>query len=169
MRVNAACLLTILFASSASGFRIPSSGERISRRAAVATTALSAVALPLAAFADTLPELSGSQAGFDAAAEKRAKFLAKQKVFKKAWRKELSNLEFAADDAEAEAAVEALIKLIYQNGKEIPEGVRKMDLDQVYKIQKAKLGKDARMKFAKLDQIVKEIVTVKPMGLEDPF
>ena len=63
-------------------------------------------------------------------------------MFKKAWRKRLSDLEFATNDAEATEAIEALIKLIYENGVEIPEGVRKMDLDQVYKTVKGKLGKD---------------------------
>ena len=101
---------------------------------------------------------------FDAAAEKRKKFQEKQKAFKKAWRKQLSNLEFAETDAEATEAIEALIKLIYENGKEIPEGVRKMDLDQVYKNVKGKLAKETRMTFAKLDTIVQKIVTVKPMG-----
>ena len=81
---------------------------------------------------------------FDAAAEKRKKFQEKQKAFKKAWRKQLSNLEFAETDAEATEAIEALIKLIYENGNEIPEGVRKMDLDQVYKNVKGKLAKETR-------------------------
>ena len=48
--------------------------------------------------------------GFDGAAEKREAFLKKQKSFKKAWRKELSNLEFAQNDEEASAAVGALYK-----------------------------------------------------------
>ena len=94
----------------------------------------------------------------------RDRFQEKQKAFKKAWRKQLSNLEFAETDAEATEAINALIKLIYENGNEIPEGVRKMDLDQVYKNVKGKLAKETRMTFAKLDTIVQKIVTVKPMG-----
>ena len=101
---------------------------------------------------------------FDDAAEKRKKFQEKQKIFKKNWRKQLSNLEFAQNDAEAKDAIQALTKLIYANGVEIPEGVRKMDLDQVYKSQKEKLAKDTRMEFGKLDALVMRIVTVKPMG-----
>ena len=57
-------------------------------------------------------------------------------------------MEFASNDAEAEEAIDALIKLIRENGTEIPEGVRKMDLDQVYRAQKDKLTKPARMKCA---------------------
>jgi hypothetical protein len=101
---------------------------------------------------------------FDDAADKRKKFQEKQKIFKKNWRKQLSNLEFAQNDAEAKDAIQALTKLIYANGVEIPEGVRKMDLDQVYKSQKEKLAKDTRMEFGKLDALVMRIVTVKPMG-----
>lgn len=82
--------------------------------------------------------------GFEDGAAKRAAFLEKQKKFKKAWRKELSNLEFASGDEEATEAIGALLKLINANGFEIPEGVRKMDLDQVYKAVQPKLSKGAR-------------------------
>jgi len=103
--------------------------------------------------------------GFGADEQKRAAFLAKQKAFKKAWRKELSNLEFASNDQEAVEAVTNLFKLIQKNGLEIPEGVRKMDLDQVYKTVKPRLSKDARMEFLKLDQLVRDITTVKNLSV----
>ena len=102
--------------------------------------------------------------GFNADEEKRRKFLEKQKAFKKAWRKELSNLEFAANDAEFIAANDALFKLIKDNGFQIPEGVRKMDLDQVYKTVQPRLDKNARMEFQKLNKVVTDIVTVKREG-----
>jgi N-acetyl-anhydromuramyl-L-alanine amidase AmpD len=100
-------------------------------------------------------------AGFDAAAEKRKAFIEKQKKYKKAWRKELSNLEFASGDADAKVAVEALYELIKANGYEVPEGIRKQDLDQVYKAVQPRLGKEARMEFLKLDQVVRDITSVK--------
>ena len=102
--------------------------------------------------------------GFSADEDKRRKFLEKQKAFKKAWRKELSNLEFATSDAEFVEANDALFKLIQQNGFQIPEGVRKMDLDQVYKTVQPRLSKSARMEYAKLNKIVTDIVTVKREG-----
>jgi hypothetical protein len=107
--------------------------------------------------------------GFTAGAEKRAAFLEKQKKYKKAWRKELSNLEFASNDAEFTESVAALTKLIRENGFQIPEGVRKQDLDQVYVTVKPRLQKDARLEYAKLEKIVREIVTVKKMDSTDPF
>jgi len=85
----------------------------------------------------------------------------KQKAFKKAWRKELSNMEFAANDKEFVDAVEALYKLVRANGLEVPEGIRKMDLDQVYKTVAPRLGKEARMEFLQLDQVIRDITTVK--------
>ena len=88
--------------------------------------------------------------GFEQSSEKRAAFQAKQKAYKKAWRKELSNLEFASNDSEAIAAINALYKLINVNGLEIPEGVRKMDLDRVYKTVQPKLSKEARMDYQKV-------------------
>ena len=112
--------------------------ERLSRRD-VATgivggaAALSAF-MPFAAFANTQPMYEGVQEGFDAAAEKRKAFMARQKEFKKEWRKQLANLEFSSDDAEALDAITKLRKLIILNGNEIPEGVRKQDMDQVRRL-----------------------------------
>ena len=139
--------------------------QPLGRRAALSSAAAAfAVGVPLSVLADTQAMYDEAQPGFDAAAEKRKAFQQKQKIFKKSWRKELSNLEFASNDAEAAEAIEALKKLIYSNGFEIPEGVRKMDLDQVYRTQKAKLNKETRLKFGELDSMVLKIVTVKPMG-----
>ena len=101
---------------------------------------------------------------FEVNYELRQKFLEKQKVFKKAWRKELANLEFCSNDAEALDAIQALVTLIIKNGKEIPEGVRKQDLDQVYKTVQGKLAKETRLEFKKLDAFVQQIVTVKNMN-----
>ena len=70
---------------------------------------------------------------------------------------------------EATEAIIALEKLIYSNGYEIPEGIRKMDLDQVYKTVQGKLQKTTRMEFKKLDGMVQQITTVKSMGVDfDP-
>lgn len=115
----------------------------------------------LPASANTEAMLDKPMAGFDQGEEKRAEFQKKQKAFKKAWRKELSNMEFAANDADFVEAVTSLYKLIRTNGLEIPEGIRKMDLDQVYKTVQPRLGKEARMEFLKLDAVVRDIVTVK--------
>ena len=124
---------------------------------------------PLAASANTQAELDKPMEKFEVDAAKRQAFQARQKIFKKAWRKELSNLEFSSNDAEATEAINSLIKLIAQNGNEIPEGIRKMDLDQVYKTVQGNLQKDTRMQFKKLDGIVQQIVTVKSMGVDfDP-
>lgn len=101
------------------------------RRSLVAGAALAAFS-PLKAMANTEPMLDKPMAGFDVDAEKREAFKKKQKEYKKAWRKELANLEFASDDKEAIASINGLYRLINQNGLEIPEGVRKMDLDQVW-------------------------------------
>ena len=93
--------------------------------------ALGALLLPLSASANTQPMLDKPTEQFDAAAEKRKAFMEKQKVFKKEWRKQLANLEFSSNDEEALDAITKLTKLVYMNGKEIPEGVRKQDMDQV--------------------------------------
>ena len=91
-------------------------------------------------------------------------FLKKQKVFKKAWRKQLAELEFSSNDAEAMQAIDNLIELIFKNGKEIPEGVRKMDLDQVYKTVQGNLQKETRMEFKSLDALVLKVTSTKQMG-----
>ena len=92
--------------------------------------ALGALLLPLSASANTQADLDKPTEGFDNGEAKRAAFRVKQKEFKKEWRKQLANLEFAANDAEASEAIGKLTKLIYLNGNEIPEGIRKQDMDQ---------------------------------------
>ena len=147
------------------------SAHPLGRRALASALGAAAVASALPVWANTAAELGGeTQSGFEAGQEKRAAFQKKQKSFKKAWRKQLSELEFSQNDEEATVAVDALFKLVIENGGEIPEGVRKMDLDQVYKTVKPKLGKTARMNFAKLDKLVLDIVTVKNLkGFEGAF
>jgi hypothetical protein len=90
--------------------------------------------------------------GFGTDESKRSAFKEKQKKYKKAWRKSLSDLEFATTDAEAITAVDNLYALIKENNFEVPEGVRKMDLDQVYKTVQPKIGKNARMNFQKVSR-----------------
>ena len=116
-----------------------------------------------------MPDLMEPTEGFNNDEAKRAAFRDKNKKFKKAWRQELGNLEFSTNDAEAVAAMRALTQLIKENGGEIPEGVRKQDLDQIYTTIKPNLEKDARLEFLKLDQVVRNIVTVKKMDSGDPF
>lgn len=175
MRVAMLCLAMLAIVS---GFRAPSATQRtqnvpssspvpLGRRAVVSGIGLAALlAGPLSARANTQPMLDKPMEKFESDEDKRQAFQKKQKTFKKAWRKELSALEFASNDAEAEEAIRNLIKLIRVNGNEIPEGVRKMDLDQVYRIVKPKLSKEARMEYAQLETIVRQIVTVKSMSDE---
>ncbi len=148
----------LLLSSSVDGLRVPlaprSDGVSYStqRRGVLAGAAALVTLGPLAppAMADTEPMLDKPMEGFGTDEEKRAAFKAKQKKYKKAWRKELSNLEFASNDAEAISAVDNLYGLLKENNFEVPEGVRKMDLDQVYKTVQPKLGKGARMNFQKV-------------------
>ena len=142
--------------------------DTTSRRQALslfpAAAALAALARPpMPAIANTEAELASPTAAFGDSEVKRAEFTKLQAKYKKAWRKELSNLEFATSDAEAVDAVSNIIKLIRQNGNEIPQGIRKQDLDQVYKRVKPSLGKEARLAFLDLDALVGKIVSVKSL------
>ena len=137
----------------------------LGRRAALFGAASTAM-LPLAAFANTQPMLDKPTEKFEADEARRKVFLEKQKVFKKQWRKQLAELEFSSNDEEAMQAIDALIELIQKNGMEIPEGIRKQDMDQVYRTVQGKLQKPTRMEFKKLDAIVQQIVTVKSMGVD---
>ena len=123
-------------------------------------------------WADTQPQFAEQgQKSLDNE-QKRAAFIAKQKIYKKAWRKELANFEYATSDLENVEAIETMIKvcgpaeahrgphmarpsrpaltvtasltrarprdqMIKKNGGDIPEGVRRQDLDQIYKRIKA--------------------------------
>mmetsp|Transcript_49265 Transcript_49265/g.128538 ORF Transcript_49265/g.128538 Transcript_49265/m.128538 type:complete len:175 (+) Transcript_49265:1-525(+) len=164
----------VLFAglvASSDALRLPASSSATtsvptSRRGLLAGAAAFAVLAPLApAMANTEPILDKPMEKFEADAAKRAAFMEKQKMFKKAWRKALSDLEFASTDAEATEAMDTLYGLIKKNGFEIPEGVRKMDLDQVYKTVQPRLNKSSRMEFQKLDQIVRDITSVKTLSV----
>ena len=55
--------------------------------------------------------LSEPMAGFNSDEEKRAAFVKKQKAFKKAWRREIGNFEFASNEKESVDAIEALAKV----------------------------------------------------------
>ena len=137
---------------------------------------------------------------------KRAKFVEAQKQYKKKWRQELANLEYASNENESIEAIEALARvrrgrterflllpratrcscrprlcppshctrtrpppaqLVQTNNGDIPEGARKMDLDQIYKRIKPDLGKKARMEFLQLDEMVRNAVRVKNMAEDD--
>ena len=165
-RIVVLCVAAVLAPTSALVCRDTSALTRrglLKQTVAAAAPLLTLGATPV--WANTQAELDKPMEKFDVNADKREAFIKKQKVYKKAWRKELSKLEFADNGPEAVEAIDKLIKLIAENGFEIPEGVRKMDLDQVYKNVKPKLDKDARMEFAKLDDMVRRIVTVK--GMQD--
>jgi len=142
-----------------------SSTRRTLLARAASFAALGTAVMP--SHANTEAELAEPMSGFGTGEEKRKAFLDNQKKYKKAWRRELSNLEFASNDEEAIAAVDSLFKLIQENKFEVPEGVRKMDLDQVYKAVQPKLGKNARMNFQKLDQVVRDITSVKGVDKDE--
>ena len=158
MRVHEA-LAVLLLTSSVDGLRMPlaacSNGlnSNSCRRSVLAGAAALLTLGPLApAMANTAPMLDKPREGFGTDESKRSAFKEKQKKYKKAWRKSLSDLEFATTDAEAIAAVDNLYALIKENNFEVPEGVRKMDLDQVYKTVQPKIGKNARMNFQKVSR-----------------
>ena len=90
-----ACLALAVHSSRALRL-VPTEGRRAALGRGVAAAAASAAAAsaaataalrPTAAMASTAAELTGVQAGFDEAAEKRARYQAMQKDYKKAWRK----------------------------------------------------------------------------------
>jgi len=104
--LKSACLLLLTTAACAlQPAARPAASRTQSRRAALGSGALAAAALaaarlPRAALADTPAAMEGSMAGFDAGEIKRAKYSEMQKLYKKQWRKELSNLEFSSSDTE---------------------------------------------------------------------
>ncbi|KAL1529986.1 hypothetical protein AB1Y20_000912 [Prymnesium parvum] len=154
-------LLALLLLGRATGARLQLPGQ-LSRRQ-LSVVGVSALVAPWRASANTAPLLTEPMTGFSADEAKRAAFLEKQKKFKKAWRKELSNLEYAADDEEFVTGIQNIVKLIMANGKDLPEGARRQDLDQVYKRVQPKLGKNARMSFQQLDKLVLDITSVKTL------
>ena len=83
------------------------------RRSVLAGAAAFLTLGPLApAMANTAPMLDKPMEGFGTDESKRSAFKEKQKKYKKAWRKSLSDLEFATTDAEAITAVDNLYALI---------------------------------------------------------
>ena len=57
--------------------------------------------------------------------------------------------------------------MIQKNNGDIPEGVRRQDLDQIYKRIKEGMGKTARMSFLQLDGVVRNAERVKNMAEDD--
>ena len=57
--------------------------------------------------------------------------------------------------------------MIKRNNGDIPEGVRRQDLDQIYKRIKGNMGKTARMTFLQLDETVRNAERVKNMAEDD--
>lgn len=107
-------ILLLLSSQSAWALQLPAMAPAAhSRRAALGSGALAAAAaaftqLPLVANADTQAAMEGTMKGFDADEIKRAKYQEMQKAYKKAWRKQLSNLEYASNDAEVSASAAVL-------------------------------------------------------------
>ena len=106
----------------------------LGRRAATGALLGGLLGAPLGASANTQPMLDKPMEQFETGEARRAEFLKKQKVFKKQWRSALAELEFCSNDAEALDAIQRLVTLIGQNNGQIPEGIRKMDLDQVRRL-----------------------------------
>lgn len=102
-------LVLLMLAQPAWSLQLPARAQGgHSRRAALGSGALAAAAvavaqLPLVASADTMAAMEGTMQGFDSDEIKRAKYQEMQKTYKKAWRKQLSNLEYASSDAEVSA------------------------------------------------------------------
>ena len=116
------------------------------------------------------PEATAAQvSALDDAAAKRAEFKKREAAYRKAWRREISNLEFAANDEEFIDAVRNLLTMIEQfGGDTLPNGKgSKVELEQVYVIQKDKLGKNARMAFLQLDSKATQLASPKREGIED--
>lgn len=98
----------------AAGLRVPPATHNRRHVVRLAVGAGATIAGPLSGspvFADTQAELAGPSAASEANEIKRAEFIKKQKTYKKNWRKELSNFEFASNDKESVEAMEALYKV----------------------------------------------------------
>ena len=204
------CALGVL-AAPASALVCRDTGA-VTRRGLLQKTVAAAVPLltlgAAPVWADTQPQFAEQGQKSMDNEEKRKKFLAAQKVYKKAWRKELAQFEYATSDLETMEALEAMItvrpsrgpatsltpahgaalsayppqqtvaapphsrtapptQMIKRNNGDIPEGVRRQDLDQIYKRIKVNMGKTARMTFLKLDETVRNAERVKNMAEDD--
>ena len=114
--------LVLCLAASARALRVPAraagplttdrTAHVTTRRALLGIAAASAAATATAARADTQSLLDEPMSGFTSDELKRAAFEKKQKAYKKAWRRYLSDLEFATGDEEAVGAIKSLAALI---------------------------------------------------------
>ena len=122
--MTARTALVLCLAASARALRVPAAGPLTTdraahvttRRALLGTAAASAVATATAVRADTQPLLEEPTSGFVTDEAKRAAFEKKQRAYKKAWRRYLSDLEFATGDEEAVGAIKSLAALIRAHG-----------------------------------------------------
>ena len=105
------CALGVL-AAPASALVCRDTGA-VTRRGLLQKTVAAAVPLltlgAAPVWADTQPQFAEQGQKSMDNEQKRAKFLANQKVYKKAWRKELANFEYATSDLETLEAIEAMI------------------------------------------------------------
>jgi len=176
------CLVLILCAGT-HAFQAASLRSRVERRQAQPSCAavdrrsaaqlLGVAAASLAVLssqpveANTEAMLAEPTAGFVSGEAARAEFEKKQKAYKKKWRKELANLEYATSESESLEAIITLTRLVASEGN-LPEGIRKMDLDQVYKRVQPNLSKDTRLAFGQLDRLVGKVTSVKDLkGLDE--
>ena len=110
MRSNSALAAVALALLPTSSALVVSGGSASTRRAVVQRVAGMAVATPLAAWANTEAILKEPMQGFENDEAKRAAFVKKQKAYKKQWRAELNNFDYASNDAESMQAIEAMAK-----------------------------------------------------------
>ena len=104
-------MLLLATAAQSASMVLPTSTAASSRRAFVQRVAFAAAGVSVpAAWANTEPMLSEPMAGFNVDEAKRAAFEKKQKAYKKAWRREIGNFEFASNEKESVEAIEALAK-----------------------------------------------------------
>ena len=105
------CALGVL-AAPASALVCRDTGA-VTRRGLLQKTVAAAVPLltlgAAPVWADTQPQFAEQGQKSMDNEEKRKKFLAAQKVYKKAWRKELAQFEYATSDLETMEALEAMI------------------------------------------------------------
>ena len=175
VRIYAIWFVLLQMSAASAALLHPLARDVISRRSAAKELAQSAgllASLPfipfLPAFADTQAELDKPQEGFGVDEDKRKLFQEKQKKYKKAWRGAASDFEFSSNDDEAMTAIRDLIRLIRENNNEIPQGIRKQDLDQIYAVKKGTMGKQARMAFNQLDATIRDIISPKSLkGMDD--
>ena len=246
-RIVVLCVAAVLAPTSALVCRDTSALTRrglLKQTVAAAAPLLTLGATPV--WANTQAELSEQSAKSIDNEQKRAAFAAAQKVYKKAWRKELANLEYLTTDEERIEAIRSMLivrpsltlalalalglalalaltlalallltltltltphcaaqprarhatyarirrrplstsapagphssahartrpptQMIQKNNGDIPEGVRRQDLDQIYKRIKEGMGKTARMAFLQLDEVVRNAERVKNMAEDD--